>query len=86
MSVTKYIGGSALIEMVEAVKDICASIHTVRARHNIRVRQPLQSAMIIDTKGKYSWLPFAKDMQDIIKNECNIKEIHYLHKEEKFIL
>lgn len=86
MSVTKYIEGPALIEMMEGVKDICASIHTVRARHNIRVRQPLQSAMVVDTEGKYSWLPFAKDMQDTIKDECNIKEIHYLHKEGRFIL
>lgn len=86
MSVTKHISDSVLMEMMEAVKDICASIHTVRARHNIRNRQPLQSAMVVDTEGKYSWLPFAKDMQDIIKDECNIKEIHYLHKEGKFIL
>lgn len=86
MSITKYIGGTALVEMMEAVQDICKSLHAIRANNNIRVRQPLKSAMVIDPEGKYSWLPFAKDMQDCIKDECNIKEIHYMHKEACFIL
>lgn len=86
MSITKHIGGDALIQMMEAVQDICKSIHTIRANNNIRVRQPLQSATVADPQGKYSWLPFAKDMQDCIKDECNIKEIHYQHKEGLFVL
>lgn len=86
MSITKYIGGDAIIEMMEDAMEICKAIHAVRANNTIRNRQPLESAKVIDPEGKYSWLPFAKDLQDHIKDECNIKEIHYHHKEGVFVL
>ncbi len=86
MSLSKIMSVDCLMEAMDSVKDICSIIHSIRTNSKIRARQPLSHFKLIDPDGKFSWLPFCKDFQDVIKDECNVKEIHYHHKEGIFVL
>lgn len=61
--------------MMDKVRDICASLNSVRSKNDIRNRQPLQSAKIVDINGKYSYLAAMPELVQIIRDECNVKDI-----------
>jgi len=74
-SICERMSGPCLIEAMELVQELCAVGHRVRAENKLRVRQPLQKLEIVDPAAKWTWLAFAPDMVDMIKDEVNVKEI-----------
>lgn len=75
MSITRAMSGKCLIQAMESVMELCNAAHSVRGRANIRIRQPLGKMDIIDSERKWTWLAFAPDMVEIIKDECNVKQV-----------
>lgn len=74
-SITEIMGGNCLIEAMESVREVCSIGHGIRAKENIRARQPLEEMKIVDPDGKWTWLAYAPDMVFHIKNEVNVKNI-----------
>ncbi|MDX2113617.1 MAG: class I tRNA ligase family protein [Alphaproteobacteria bacterium] len=58
-----------LIAQMDWVQDVCNAALAIRNKINIRVRQPLKSAMIITKKTAYQHFNF------IIKDEINVKDV-----------
>ncbi len=75
MSLSKILSDNALIECMEMVQDLCATSNAIRSKNNIRNRQPLADMKVLSPSGKFSFLAFMPDMVQIIKNECNVKQI-----------
>lgn len=74
---------AALEERMQLAQDITSLILSVRKKVNIKVRQPLQKALIpVLTPGMQQQLEL---VEDLIKNEVNIKEIDYLAPDNSFI-
>lgn len=74
---------AALEERMQLAQDISSLILSVRKKVNIKVRQPLQKALIpVLTPGMQQQLEL---VEDLIKNEVNIKEIDYLAPDNSFI-
>jgi isoleucyl-tRNA synthetase len=74
---------SALEERMQLAQDITSLILSVRKKVNIKVRQPLQKALIpVLTPGMQQQLEL---VEDLIKNEVNIKELDYLSPDNQFI-
>jgi isoleucyl-tRNA synthetase len=73
----------ALEERMQLAQDISSLILSLRKKVNIKVRQPLQKLLIPVLN------PAMKDqlikVEDLIKNEVNIKEVQYLSETEGFI-
>ena len=86
MSIVKYIDDNALIEMMEQVRDICSTLNSIRTKNNIRNRQPLASATIDDPDQKFSYLCFEPEFVNIIKDECNIKDLYLQQNNIKYTL
>jgi isoleucyl-tRNA synthetase len=60
-------------EMVKA-RSLSERIHAVRKENNIKVRQPLGSVWLSALKSKKEFSP---SIEDLIKDEVNIKHIEY---------
>ncbi len=58
-----------LVAQMDWVQDVCNAALAIRNKINIRVRQPLKSAMIITKKTAYQHFNF------IIKDEINVKDV-----------
>lgn len=73
----------ALEERMQMAQDISSLILSIRKKVNIRVRQPLQKALI-PVNGKEMEEQIRK-VEDLIKAEVNIKELEYLSGNNDFI-
>jgi isoleucyl-tRNA synthetase len=72
-----------LEEQMQLAQDICSLVLSLRKKVNIKVRQPLQKILIPIFNEKMESL--IRRVEDIIKNEVNVKEIEYLVDSEGFI-
>ncbi len=73
----------ALEERMEMAQQLSSMILSLRKKENIKVRQPLQKALIpVRDKSMEEQL---KRVEELIKNEVNIKEIEYLSIDNTFI-
>lgn len=86
ISLSKLITSDVLVQMMEEVREICSAANTVRAKNTIRNRQPLANMNIVSTGGKFSYLALMPDLVDIIKDECNVKQVTLIDDEKKVIL
>src|SRR5690606_4880377 len=74
---------SALEERMEMAQQFSSMILSLRKKENIKVRQPLQKVLIpVKDKNMEEQL---KLVEELIKNEVNIKEIEYLSSSNTFI-
>jgi isoleucyl-tRNA synthetase len=62
----------SVIEEMEFVRKICSIISSIRKKNNVKARLPLQSVLIIGGK-----INVNLELQSVIKDESNIKEIHF---------
>jgi len=73
----------ALEERMQLAQDASSLILSLRKKVNIKVRQPLQKVLIpVLNKSMEQQL---KKVEDLIKTEVNVKEVHYLSDTEGFI-
>lgn len=79
----KNIIDKALEERMALAQDVSSLILSIRKKTNIKVRQPLQKALIpvLNPSLKEQFLK----IEDLVKAEVNIKEIEYLTETEGFI-
>ncbi len=72
-----------LEERMRLAQDISSLVLSIRKKVNIKVRQPLQRILVpvMDTHTKDQ----ISNIEDLIKNEVNIKEIEYIIDTEGFI-
>jgi|GEM_PF-61651 len=68
----QYIQKSEIVTQIDAIREICSSILSLRKKHNIRTRMPLGYVKIF---GSGSLSP---QMIDIIKEETNVKSVEIL--------
>ncbi len=61
-----------IVDEMEFVRKICSSISSIRKKNSIKARLPLQSVLIIGRK-----INLNLELQSIIKDESNIKEINF---------
>jgi isoleucyl-tRNA synthetase len=73
----------ALEERMQLAQDASSLILSLRKKANIKVRQPLQKVLIPVLNG--SMEEQLKKVEDLIKTEVNVKEVHYLSDTEGFI-
>ncbi len=73
----------ALEEKMQLAQDVCSLTLSLRKKENIKVRQPLQRILIpvLDENTE----DYVRDMQELIMNELNIKEIQFLSRENDVI-
>ena len=72
-----------LEERMQLAQDASSLILSLRKKVNIKVRQPLQKVLIpVLNKSMEEQL---KRVEDLIKTEVNVKEVHYLSDTEGFI-
>jgi isoleucyl-tRNA synthetase len=65
-----------IIKPMDQIRDICSAAHSIRHKENIRTRQPLQSLTIaLDTVDEGTYLNYIQPLEDLIKDELNVKEI-----------
>ena len=64
----------SVIANMEFVSQICSAISSIRKKHNIKARLPLQKVEII---GKELSIP--TELLEIIKDEANLKEAYILN-------
>jgi isoleucyl-tRNA synthetase len=62
----------SVIEEMEFVRKICSIISSIRKKNSVKARLPLQSVLIVGGK-----INLNLELQSIIKDESNIKEIHF---------
>jgi isoleucyl-tRNA synthetase len=74
---------AALEERMQLAQDASSLILSLRKKVNIKVRQPLQKALI--PVRNLSMKEQLQKVEDLIKSEVNIKEIQYLQDTEGFI-
>ena len=72
-----------LEEQMQLAQDICSLVLSLRKKVNIKVRQPLQKILIPIMNDNMESL--IRKVEDIIKNEVNVKEIEYLIDSKGFI-
>lgn len=74
---------TALEERMSLAQDACSLILSIRKKVNIKVRQPLQKALIpvFNPAMQQQW----EKVEDLIISEVNIKELQYLSNTEGFI-
>lgn len=75
MSIASHLSPQDIAVMMDEVRDICSTTNAIRAKNTIRNRQPLPSMTIADPRGKFSYLSCLPELVDIIKDECNVKEV-----------
>ncbi|MBP6624561.1 MAG: isoleucine--tRNA ligase, partial [Chitinophagaceae bacterium] len=73
----------ALEERMQLAQDACSMLLSLRKKANIKVRQPLQKALIplIDPSMEHK----IRAVEDIIRAEVNIKEIQFMSAEQDII-
>lgn len=72
-----------LEERMVLAQDVSSLVLSLRRKVNIRVRQPLQKALIpVLNPGMQEQL---EKVEDLVKNEVNVKEIEYMRDTEGFI-
>jgi|ADGO01.1.fsa_nt_gi Isoleucyl-tRNA synthetase (EC 6.1.1.5) len=74
---------ASLEERMQMAQDLSSLILSLRKKVNIKVRQPLQKALI-PVLNKEMMAQIQK-VEDLIKSEVNIKEIQYLQEDNGFI-
>ncbi len=62
-----------LTDQMDLVLDICNIAHSIRSKHNIRVRQPLKSIKIIMKNPE-----IINDFKSLILDEVNVKDISFI--------
>lgn len=74
---------ASLEERMQLAQDISSLILSLRKKVNIKVRQPLQKVLIpvLDKE----MMAQIQRVEDLIKNEVNIKEVQYLQEDTGFI-
>jgi isoleucyl-tRNA synthetase len=73
----------ALEERMQLAQEVCSLILSLRKKESLKVRQPLQKVLIpVFNPAMQQQL---QKVEDLIKNEVNIKEIEYLTDTEGFI-
>lgn len=72
-----------LEERMHMAQDVCSLVLSIRKKVNIKVRQPLQK-ILIPVWDKHMQEQVQK-VEDLIKNEVNVKSIDYLTETEGFI-
>lgn len=72
-----------LEERMHLAQDICSLVLSIRKKVNLKVRQPLQK-ILIPVLDKHMQQQVEK-IEDLVKNEVNVKEIEYLFDTEGFI-
>lgn len=72
-----------LEERMQLAQDICSLVLSIRKKVNIKVRQPLQK-VLIPVMDKHMQEQIQK-IEDLVKNEVNVKTIEYLVETEGFI-
>ena len=73
----------SLEERMQLAQDASSLILSLRKKVNIKVRQPLQKVLIpVLSKSMEEQL---KKVEDLVKTEVNVKEVHYLSDTEGFI-
>lgn len=75
MKLSEVISNDTLMNMMDIVRDICATAHAVRSRNDIRIRQPLACLNLVSDNVNYDFLAVMPDLVEIIKDECNVKYI-----------
>jgi isoleucyl-tRNA synthetase len=73
----------ALEERMQLAQDASSLILSIRKKVNIKVRQPLQKAMIPVTSAAME--KQLRLVEDLIKAEVNVKEVEYLSADNDFI-
>lgn len=73
----------SLEERMSLAQDVSSLVLSLRKKVNIKVRQPLQKILIpvLNPVMKQQ----LEKVEDLVKNEVNVKEIEYLHDTEGFI-
>jgi isoleucyl-tRNA synthetase len=72
-----------LEERMHLAQDICSLVLSIRKKVNLKVRQPLQK-ILIPVLDKHMQQQVEK-IEDLVKNEVNVKEVEYLFDTEGFI-
>ena len=74
---------TALEERMQLAQDVSSLVLSLRKKVNIKVRQPLQKILIpvLDPAMKGQ----LQKMEDLVKNEVNVKEIQYITETDGFI-
>jgi isoleucyl-tRNA synthetase len=74
---------TSLEERMQLAQDASSLILSLRKKHNIKVRQPLQKVLIPVLNA--SMKDQLKKVEDLVKAEVNVKEIDYLNPDNTFI-
>lgn len=72
-----------LEERMRLAQEVSSLILSLRKKVQIKVRQPLQKVLVPVTSEEMK--EQLKKVEDLIRSEVNVKEIHYLSDEESFI-
>ncbi len=72
-----------LEERMQLAQDVSSLVLSLRKKENIKVRQPLQK-VLIPVLDKHMQAQLQK-VEDLVKNEVNVKEVQYLVDTEGFI-
>lgn len=79
----EYLRDENLEQEMAAVQTTVSLGHALRKEHKLKVRQPLQAALIASSDEKV--LKFLDDQRHLIAEELNVKNIHLSQKEEQFV-
>ena len=71
----KYNANVNIINQIDFIKDLCGSVLSIRKKHSIRTRMPL-SYLKISLSGTN--FVISKDLEDVISNEVNVKNISFV--------
>lgn len=79
----EYLRDETLEAEMAVVQTTVSLGHALRKEHKLKVRQPLQAALIASSDEKV--LQFLADQKHLIAEELNVKEIHLSKNEEEFV-
>ena len=79
--VAEHIGFEKYIEETKKVRDIIYLAQKLRAEHQIKVKQPLQTMFL---KVTADYVDAVKDFKQIILDEINVKQIEFVKEDDKF--
>ncbi|AHX11457.1 isoleucine--tRNA ligase [Neorickettsia helminthoeca str. Oregon] len=64
-----------IIASMDILREICNSALSIRNKNNIRIRQPLRQLEVIGKVSDYASLLEDTELQTILKDEANVKEV-----------
>lgn len=67
---------AGLEQSMSYAQAICSLVHSIRKNSRIKVRTPLQKVLLPVLDGRFA--SQVKDVEEIIKNEVNVKSIEYI--------